>query len=285
MAKANVMGWFHQWSPILESQGWTDSRPVDRFVASGRPAGALLHAHSVIGTANEEPAATDLLHVAFEAEIRVALSQQLGINRAMDRVTGGAAFAHGFMLKDRRTTLSWVAAEAHVIQREQGSAAAGVNGVFVRRMAIGAAHFALWNRMMVGEAELGAHIGMALETDGILGARRFHSQPGAVTAGLGPTAGERIRRFHLATGIRMQAGRAVTGFAPGIEGIGPLGNQARMIGSGKVSIDFFVTLFAFFRADVFCAGDIRQHHHSAMDCPARHGCQEKNHCCGRQKLT
>jgi hypothetical protein len=122
----------------------------------------------MIRTANEQPCATDLLHVAFQTKIRVTFSQKFGIYRAVDLVAGRAAFADGFVFENRGTTLGRVTAETHVIQGEQGSATAGIGGTFVRRMTIRAAHLAFRHRMMVRQAELRAHIGVALKADRFL---------------------------------------------------------------------------------------------------------------------
>lgn len=189
---------------------------MNRFVASSGPAGALLHADGVVRTADEEPAATDLLHVAFQAEIRIALGQQLGINGAVDLVTGRAAFAQGFMLEDRGATLSRVTAETHVVLGQEGSTAPSVDGALVRRMTIGATHLALRHRMMIRQTELCAHIGVALEANRVFGPRRLDREPRAIAAGLRPATGEGIRRFDLTTRFGMQTGRAMTGLASGI---------------------------------------------------------------------
>ena len=53
---------------------------MHRFVATGGPACALLETQGVIRAANENPASVDLLEVAFQAEVRVANRQQLGVN-------------------------------------------------------------------------------------------------------------------------------------------------------------------------------------------------------------
>ncbi len=48
---------------------------MHRLVASGRPAGALLHAKGVIGTADQELAPALLLKVALQTKIGVAHCQ------------------------------------------------------------------------------------------------------------------------------------------------------------------------------------------------------------------
>jgi hypothetical protein len=137
-------------------------------MTSCSPASALLKAERVVRTANEEPCATDLLHVAFQTEVCIAFGQQFGIHRAVDFVAGRAAFPDRFVFENLGTALRGVAAKTHIIQREQGSAAAGIDGTFVRRVTIRATHLSLRHRMMVGQAELRAHVGMTLETDSFL---------------------------------------------------------------------------------------------------------------------
>ena len=96
-----------------------------------------------------------------------------------------------------------------------------VGDALVRRMALDAGHLAFGHRMMAGQVELAAHIGMALEADGFrwraagsrAGARRSWS-PGAA-------GGEAVRRLDLAAGIRVEAAGAVAGFAAGVERVGP----------------------------------------------------------------
>ena len=75
------------------------------FVTSGSPASALLHAQGVVGASNHEPATADLLEMTFQAEIRVALGEHLGVDRAMGGVADGAAFSEGFVLEGIRANL------------------------------------------------------------------------------------------------------------------------------------------------------------------------------------
>ncbi len=45
------------------------------------------------------------LHVALEAQVAIALLEHFRIDRAVNRVTGSATFAHGLMLKDEGVAL------------------------------------------------------------------------------------------------------------------------------------------------------------------------------------
>ena len=88
------------------------------LVAAGGPAGALRQALRVVGTADEKLPGTGLLdEVTFQTQIRVPLGQQLGIDRAVRVVAGGAAFAQGFVFEHERTLLGRMAAQAHFIFR------------------------------------------------------------------------------------------------------------------------------------------------------------------------
>jgi hypothetical protein len=123
---------------------------MDRFVATPGPAGALLEAQGVVRSANEKLAAANLLEVAFQAEVRVANRQQLGVYRTVRRVTDGASFAEGFVFEDIRTALCGMTAKAALVCGSQRGAARPENGAFVRRMAGGATQPPLRHRMMGG---------------------------------------------------------------------------------------------------------------------------------------
>jgi hypothetical protein len=53
---------------------------MDRGVAACRPTGALPHAQRVVGTPDEKLAVADLLEMAFETEVGIADTQQLGVD-------------------------------------------------------------------------------------------------------------------------------------------------------------------------------------------------------------
>src|ERR1039457_708015 len=108
---------------------------MDRRVTARRPTGALLQSHRVVGTPDKQLAATDLLEVALQTEVRIANTEQLGVDRPMDVVTGGSPFTQGIVFEGIGTTLGRMAAEAVVILGKQRRAAADDDGAFVRRMA------------------------------------------------------------------------------------------------------------------------------------------------------
>src|SRR5450759_2608069 len=139
-----------------------------RRVTACGPTGALLHAYGVVGTPDDKLAVADLLEVALQTQVRIAHSQQLGIDGPVDVVTGGAPFAQGVMFKGVGTSLGGMAAKAAFILGKQRRAAANHNGAFVRRMAGGAGESPFRHRMMAGQAELATDVQMALGADRLL---------------------------------------------------------------------------------------------------------------------
>jgi hypothetical protein len=194
---------------------------VDGFMAAGGPARALLNPGGVIRATDENLAALHLLEMALETQVGIPGHQHLGIHRAMRAVTRGATFLHRFMLEDKRAVLRRMTFQAGGVLRFQGGAAAEVRRAFVRRMTFEAAHFAFHDGMAMREIEFAADIGVAGETHGFDGAGvgPGGGRPQFIRAG--PTHGKTVRRFDFATGIRVQAARAVTGFATGVQAIGP----------------------------------------------------------------
>ena len=81
-----------------------------------RPTGALLQSHRVVGTPDKQLAATDLLEVALQTQVRIAHTQQLGIDRPVDIVAGGAAFAQRVVFEGIGTTLGGMATKAAFIR-------------------------------------------------------------------------------------------------------------------------------------------------------------------------
>src|ERR1035438_7145715 len=222
---------------------------MDRRVTARRPTGALLQSHRVVGTPDKQLAATDLLEVALQTEVRIANTEQLGVDRPMDVVTGGASFTQGVVFEGVGTTLVGMAAKTVVILREQRGAAANHDGAFVRRMAGGACQSPFRHRMMAGQVELALDVQMALEAHRLLRAARFDLQSCAKAAGLGPAGGEAVGRFRLAAGLRVQAARAVAGFAAGVERVRPRGHQARVVRRGEITVELVMALVTFLGAD------------------------------------
>lgn len=171
---------------------------MDCLVAAGRPAGALLETHRVIGTADANDAALHLLEVAAQAEIRVTHRQHLRVHGTVRVVTSRATLAQCFMLEHERTALRRMALEAVFVLREQGCAAAFVRDAFVRRVTLGATHLPFRHGVMAGEIELTTHVAMTLKTDVLDRALARHGQLTRETAALRPTGREAERHLALA---------------------------------------------------------------------------------------
>ena len=67
------------------------------------------------GPADQDGPALDLLKMAFETEIRIARREHLGIDRSVNGVTDGAAFARGFVLEHVWSPLGGMTPKATVV--------------------------------------------------------------------------------------------------------------------------------------------------------------------------
>ena len=74
------------------------------------------NAQCMVGSPNEKLAVADLLEMAFQAKVRIAHTQQLGIDRPVDIVAGGAAFAQRVVFEGIGTTLGGMATKAAFIR-------------------------------------------------------------------------------------------------------------------------------------------------------------------------
>jgi len=105
------------------------------------------------------------LGVAFEAEIRVALHEHLGVDGTVRAVTNGAPFTHRGMLENERPRLLAMALGAILVEARHGETAGGFHDVHaVGIVALDAIHFTFDDRVMLREMKLGASFLMALET-------------------------------------------------------------------------------------------------------------------------
>ena len=145
---------------------------MNRFVAARRPARALLQSHGVIGPADQDGAAFDLLKMAFEAKVGIAHGQQFGVDATMRRVTGGAAFVQRLVFEHIRAALCLMALEAILFLRKHLRAAAGMSDALVRRMTENASHPAFGHGMMAGQFKLTANVQVTGVANGFLRARR-----------------------------------------------------------------------------------------------------------------
>lgn len=199
---------------------------MNGFVTAGAPATALGHAGGVVNPTNQYGGTVlDLLKVAFQAQVGISFGEHLGVDGAVRRMAGGAAFAQRLVLEYKRPLLVGMALQTVLLLRQQLRAAADMGDAFVRRMALDTGHLAFGNGMMAGQIELAAHVHVTLITNRLNGPRRGQRQPRAQAGGLRTTGGKDVRRLGLTTGIGMQAGRSVTGFAAVVVTVFALGQQ------------------------------------------------------------
>ncbi len=230
---------------------------MHRFVATRRPASALLHAQRMIGTTNQKLTVARCLEMAFQARIRITHREQFCVNRAMGFVATGASLPHGFMFEGKRTALSGVAPNAGIVLRHERCPAPHVSRTFVGRMAVAASDSPFRQWVMTRETKLTAHLEMTLKTEIFRLAPRAYRLARGETGAL-RTAGSKTKgRFDLAARLRVQAGGAMARFAANVHRVGPLCDQSRVIRRTKVAVNLSMTLFALFGADVGRAGDIR----------------------------
>ncbi len=241
------------------------ARSMHGFVAARRPARALLHAHRVVRTADEQLAALHALEVTLETEIGIARREHLGIHRAMRAVTRRATFVHRFVFEHERTTLHRMTFQTVFVLRLQRRAAAQMCRAFVRRMTFNATHLAFHHRMAMRQIEFAAHVGVAREANGFDSARVGRGYGRSHFVRYGPTHREAVRRLGFAAGFGVNAARAVTRFATSVHGIRSAHQQHGVIRGLKRFINLLVALFAFLRADVFRARNIGQFHDHAFD--------------------
>ena len=92
---------------------------MHRLVATRRPASALLQAQRVVRSANENRTTANLLKMATQAEVRIPHLEHLGIDRAVRGVTSRATFAQSLVLKNVRSALRRMTAEAGTVFGKQ----------------------------------------------------------------------------------------------------------------------------------------------------------------------
>jgi len=252
-------------------------------VAAGTPAGTLAQTRSMVHAADENRPALDLLEVAFQTKVRIAFGEQFGVDAAVRGMAGGAAFAQGFVLKNKRPLLGGMALDTVFILRKQSGAAGNKSDSLMRRMTFDATHPSFGHGMMIGQIELAAHVQVALVTDILDRTRRLERVPAAQGLGLWPTGSEAVRRFDIAARILMRTARAVARFATGIKPVFALRDQSRVVGGLEAAADFVVALFAVRGADVFRTGHIREHHGLAAEGAAGNRRQQQNDRAGSER--
>ncbi len=199
----------------------------------------------MIPRADVDPARSGLLlEMAFQAERLVSLAQHLGVHRAVRLMAGGAAFAHRFVLKDKRTTLRRVATAARIKLRGMRRAAAHDGRAFVRVVAVAAGNLAFHHRMMAGQAETRLHLQVTTEAC-LRRLVRVHD------------------RVMGAAGVIMKTARSVTRFASDILHIRALHLQAGVGCRFEIPHNLRMAIRAALRADEVSARNIRRRHRRA----------------------
>lgn len=203
------------------------------------------------------------LEVAFQAERLVALVEHALIHRAVRRMANDAAFAHRFVLINKRSALRGVTLHASIVHAHEGEAAtdngllqagpAAFDGLaFMRVMAIGATHLAFQNGMVMRQLKLCAQGGVTLETCCRVLARIDDR-----------TAPAPFRD--------MDASRTVTRFTANVLGVVALRQQPCVRRRFEIACLIFMTSGASIAAD-----ELRARDHGRRDNRARRAAGEKN---------
>jgi hypothetical protein len=146
-------------------------RAMHRRVASGAPTPTLTQPGSVRHIADIDFARCSLhLRMAFQAEVRIALDQQLSVHRAMRIVTYRAPLPQRFVLKNKWPRLLAMTLRAILVRARHGHSRLGgsrrgfENVGPVRIVALHAIHVSLYYWMMLGHSEFCFRLQVALKT-------------------------------------------------------------------------------------------------------------------------
>ena len=193
----------------------------------------------VIDPADQQsPGGGLLLEMALEAEGLVPFREQLVVHRPVDRVAGGASFAHGLVLEHKRPALGGVAPAAGLVDSGEGRSHAAHARPFVRIVAVAAAQLAFQHGMMKRQVELAALVQVTIKTD-LRRAVRIDDVPSTAA------------RFDV------DAAGAVTRFAADLDRVGPFGPQVGVRRGFEWFGDRLVALRARVGADELGALDVR----------------------------
>lgn len=209
----------------------------------------------MVGVADVNVAGGDVgaldLCMAAQAEVGVVINEHFLINGTVGIVTDGAAFAQGFVLKDKWTGLVLVTLGAALILSSHCQAAFGFENVTaVRVVAVDAIHVTFDDRVMLRQIELALDIEMALKT-AVRFFPRVDNESGA------------------AAGTDMFAAGTMAGFAAAHAGHGRISNMQAGVRAGwKFADNFCMTIGAGLVADVMRAGNF-QGSHDGTRCSAR----------------
>ena len=222
---------------------------MHRRVAAGAVTGAEFQMIGVIFLADYNGAGHRLhLRVTSEAKINVAFEQQFGIDRAVRRMTDGAALAQGFVLEHEWPRLLTMALRAILVQpRHRQSAARFHDVAAVRVMALHTIHPVFYDGMMLRKVEFSVDFKVALKT------RR------RVFAGIDNELAA------SAAGLHVLAARPVARFAAGHRRPVQIVLVKSSVGARrKIARDVAVAIGADFVADKMRAFDPRRLDHAAI---------------------
>lgn len=144
----------------------TDVGSVYGVMATGGETASASDETGVIGFADDDlPGAQLDLGMALEAKVIVCLEEHFGIRGAMRNMADGAAFAHRFMVVDKRPGLLPVTFGAGFVDLGHGQAAGGLSDVTsMGIMAVRATHAVLDHGVMLGQMEFRLDIEVATKT-------------------------------------------------------------------------------------------------------------------------
>jgi hypothetical protein len=194
-----------------------------------------------------------LLEMALEAEGGIALGEELGVDRAVGMMTGGAALAHGLVLEDVGAALGGMALVTAFVFGEQRGMAAHDRAPVMRIVAIGAGQMPFRHRMPMRQAERTADIEVTGEAD------------------VGRLEGI-DDQLGIAAGLDVKIAWAMTGLAADVDGIRALGLKSRMTGGDEVADQLIVAIRAGAGTDIRCAGNGGRRH----DCTGEGGAGEED---------
>ena len=220
--------------------------PMHGGMTTGRPTGPQAQVCAVVHVSNEDlsraQGCTWCLRVALQAEIKIALDQQLRIDRPVRAMANGATFTKRGMLEHKRPGLLPVALGAGFVDARHSQAAGRFENIAAMGvMALGAVHFLLGQRMMLRQMEFGLRGPMTFVTGRRIPSRVYDVLP---RPGVG----------------HVQAGRAMAGFATGqANGARAFQPDARVGAGGKHPANVRMAFGAGFIADERRAGNNRRH--------------------------
>lgn len=204
-------------------------------VATRGPARAVSDVARVIHVADVEGGrniGTSRLRVAAEAQVAVTNRQELGIDRAVRIVAGGASLAQCGVLEDKGPRLLAMALGAGLVQTSHRQAASRLHDIHpVRIMAGDAIHFPLGDGVMLRQMELGVDIEMAFVAC-------FRIFPRIDNELLPPCPTAATDRDVLARGTVARFAAVLAGHLAAFE------TEARMSARGKCACDIAVTVRA-----------------------------------------